>query len=139
MSDGLPWRITAGTASRGSRVVNFAPLLQYNQIPLNDLIKELLAACEAAVGGPVEIEFAVTFEPDGGVPAHCGFLQVRPLLVGTERVEVEESEMSAASTLVACQGALGNGRVDDLYDVVYVRPGADHRLSTAAIAARARV
>jgi len=115
-------------------VLNFAPLLQYNQIPVNELIKELLSRCEGVLGGPVEIEFAVTFDPERGVPAHCGFLQVRPLLVGNERVDVEESEMSGASALVACDAALGNGRVDDLYDVVYVRPGVDDRLSTAAIA-----
>ncbi len=128
-------RISAGTGGRGPRVLNFAPLLQYNQVPVNDLIRELLARCEAAYGGPVEIEFAVTFDSERGVPAHCGFLQVRPLLLGGERVEVEESEMAGASTLVACRAALGNGRVDDLYDVVYVKPGVDDRLSTAAIAA----
>ena len=127
-------RITAGTGVRGPRVLNFAPLLQYNQIPVNELIKELLSKCEGALGGAVEIEFAVTFDPERGVPAHCGFLQVRPLLVGNERVDVEESEMLGASALVACHAALGNGRVDDLYDVVYVRPGVDDRLSTAAIA-----
>ena len=128
-------RITAGTTVRGPRVINFAPLLQYGQVPLNDLILALLSACEGALGGPVEIEFAVVFDPRNGVPADCGFLQVRPLIVGNERVNVDESEMERADTFVACRRALGNGTVDDLQDVVYVKPGEYNRLSTAAIAA----
>ncbi len=127
-------RITAGTAARGPRVINFAPLLQYGQVPLNDLIAALLSGCEGTLGGPVEIEFAVVLDPEGGVPVHCGFLQVRPLLVGGESVDVEESEMMAADTVVACRRALGNGCVEDLHDVVYVKSGVDARLSTAAIA-----
>ena len=114
-------RLVAGVARGGARVLNFAPLLQYGLAPVNALVRSLLAACEAAVGAPVEIEFAMTFG-DGASAVRCGFLQVRPMVVPGANVDVQEDELSGDGVLVASTSALGNGVLENLHDVVYVRP-----------------
>jgi hypothetical protein len=128
-------RIILGTGSPGPRVLNFAPLLELNEIPLNDLVRDLLAVCEEALGNPVEIEFAVNFGQDRGSPARFGFLQVRPMFVPEDRVEVQPEELHGDHVLVASEQVLGNGRLDSIQDVVYVKPDAFSAKDTWLIAA----
>jgi hypothetical protein len=125
-------RITAGTWGKGPRLVNFAPLLSYGQVALNDGVRQVLAACEEAVGEPVEIEFALTLSQDG--PARLGFLQVRPLVVARETVAVGEEELAAPGVLAASRRVLGNGADESVRDVVYVKPAAFDVTATPAIA-----
>ena len=128
-------RLVMGTGSAGPRAVTFAPILELPDIPLNRLIKSLLELSERAVGAEVEIEFAVTLDPKDGLPAHFGFLQVRPMLVSDELVELTPEEMCGSEVLVASEKVLGNGVVDTLQDVLYVRPDTFEACHTPAIAA----
>ena len=113
--------LVPGTGRAGPRVLDFAPLLVHGEIPLAAALRVLLGLCQEALGAPAEIEFALSLPPGG--PRRFGFLQVRPLAVGSERVEVSEEELAAPTAVVASRAALGNGRLT-LSDVVYVDPGA---------------
>lgn len=66
-------RLSIGTVTEGPRFLRFAPLLVLDKLPINRLIKELLSTCESAFHAPVEIEFAMIFNPH-----RFGFLQVQP-------------------------------------------------------------
>lgn len=109
-------RLYMGCGMQGPRVLTFAPLLVANLLPLNPLITHLLKICEQAMGSPVEIEFAMTFNPH-----RFNLLQVRPMVVPTENVEVKESEMTSENVLVASKNVLGNGIDDHITDIVYVK------------------
>ena len=113
----LSGRLSIGTGFKGPRVLTFAPILVLNQVPFNDLIKSLLEVCEQALGTPVEIEFAMTFDPH-----RFGFLQVRAMAVPTDVVHVTEQELEGKNVLISSQGVLGNGVVDNIRDIVYVKP-----------------
>jgi hypothetical protein len=128
-------RLVLGTGSPGPRVLNFAPILELDQMPLNELVRKLLAVCEKALGNPVEIEFAVNFGQGAGSPARFAFLQVRPMLVSKDQVEVHEDELSGSDVLVASEQVLGNGHLDSILDVVYVKPDSFSAKSTGLIAA----
>jgi len=132
--DGASNRLRPGPVGPGPRLLDFAPILQYDAMPLNDLVKRLLAAGEEAADGPVEIEFALTVEPEGR-PPRFGFLQMRPMRVATEQVEVTEDALSGPDVLVASTSVLGNGRRTDIADVVYVRPQTFESRLTPRIAA----
>ncbi len=56
-------RISMGLDREGPRVLNFAGLLVLKGVPLNDVISSLLNISQQALGAPVEIEFAATFNP----------------------------------------------------------------------------
>jgi hypothetical protein len=110
-----------GTAERGPRLIDFAPILKGEHIPLNDLVRALLRACEELVGSEVEIEFAVTLDGESEQLARFGLLQVRPMVVSSEEIEIDESCVRGDGVLAASDSVLGNGAVDTIRDVVYVR------------------
>jgi hypothetical protein len=118
-------QIRMGTGTPGPRVLDFAPLLALREPPLNDVVRELLAIFAGELGTPVEIEFAMTFDPH-----RFAFLQVRPMNVSSAVVEVSEDEL--ADALVSSTRVLGNGTIDGVRDVISVKKA--ERLDTRAIA-----
>jgi hypothetical protein len=112
-------RLVPGTGRPGPRVLDFAPILSWGELPLVPALRKLLAVCEEELGAPVEIEFASSLP--AGRPGRLGFLQVRPLLVSHDRVEVGEDQLVSPRAVVASTAALGNGR-HEVRDVVFVEP-----------------
>ncbi|HLI63681.1 MAG TPA: PEP/pyruvate-binding domain-containing protein [Terriglobales bacterium] len=129
-------RVIPGVGSPGARVVNFSPLLVLEQFPLNSLIRTLLTAAERALEAKVEIEFAVTIQPNrGDAPSlRLGFLQVRPMVVSEEEVNVSLSDLSGSRVIVASDRVMGNGVQEGIRDIVFVRPENFSPLQTPAIA-----
>ena len=122
-------RISIGVGNPGPRVINFAGVLVLNEFPLNELIKNLLSVCEKAVGTSVEIEFAVTLNP-----VRFGFLQVRPMVVSSNEVNVEEDELASENNLIASRNVLGNGTENSIVDIVFVDPEKFETKFTSKIA-----
>jgi hypothetical protein len=122
-------RVAIGIGSPGPRIINFARILVLNDLPLNNLINTLLSICEKAIKSPVEIEFAITLNPH-----RFGFLQVRPMVVSSDEVEVHEDELSGENILVASKNVLGNGINDTIMDIVYVVPEKFEKKYTPQIA-----
>jgi len=125
-------RLSPGMGVAGPRALTFAPLLVLRQRPLNDLLKTLIATCERALECPVEIELALDLGPE---QAELGFLQVRPMVVSHERVDISDGEITGPGLLLASRRAMGNGHVDTILDVVYVKPYCFEARFTPAIAA----
>jgi len=128
-------RLTPGTGRAGPRVLNFAPILVHRQIDLNPVLRELLGICERAAGAPVEIEFALALPTDRSAPPRLGFLQVRPMFVSHEMVEISPAELTRHDLLLCSDRVMGNGRIDGIRDVVYVKPEVFEARHTPAIAA----
>lgn len=117
-------RIVIGVDARGPRIINFAPILQLDQLPLNSLIKDMMRVCEQVLGTKVEIEFAVNLDKHNCKPAYFGFLQVRPMVVTSGRVEITDAEIESDKTIVASEAVVGNGVIENIKDIVYVKPDA---------------
>jgi CheY-like chemotaxis protein len=115
-------RMADGIGGSGPRAVTFAHILRNEAFPLSRLLQELLNLAEESMSCPVEMEFAVSLGPQQALPASFGFLQVRPLVVGDELVQVELGTLERPRALCASDQALGNGVVSDLTDVIYIRP-----------------
>ncbi len=122
-------RLMIGVGSKGIRALTFSPLLVLKEIPFNALIKKMLAACETSLGCPVEVEFAMTFDPP-----RFGFLQVRPMVIPEGDFQITPEEMESPSTLAASEAVLGNGTLDELTDIVFVKPEKFNLKNTRQIA-----
>lgn len=114
-------RFVMGAGINGPRLINFSRLLTMNEFKFNDFIKKLMAVCSETYDGPVEIEFAATINGKDH-KMRFAFLQVRPMTVSAEHVEVYRDEMKGNSILVASDRVLGNGLIDGVKDIVYVMP-----------------
>jgi hypothetical protein len=129
-------RLAIGTGARGVRLLNFAPLLVHDELPFNAALRELLALFAEASAAPVEIEFALAAHASG--PAFLGFLQVRPMRVGAQLVELAPQRLADPLAVVASERTVGNGVIEGLRDVVFVRRDAFDAARTRAIAEQVR-
>jgi len=114
-------RVYDGLFGHGPRLITFAHILKNEIFPLSKILEYLLKLSEDSMGCPVEIEFAVTLDSEKGLPAHFGFLQVRPLVVSDELVQVELSDIKEKPSLCYSKFALGNGIIKNIHDIIYVK------------------
>lgn len=116
----------------GRKVVTFAHILKHRMFPLADILKVLLEMGQQQMSVPVEIEFAVQLDPTGA-RHKFKFLQIRPIVEGSENETVNLEGIAPEEALVLAQTALGNGTYDNVLDVVYVRPDTFDPAHTKAI------
>jgi len=111
-----------GTSYRGKRVLTFASILKYKMFPLAEIIKDLLEMGQTAINTPIEIEFAVNLDTPSNQPAVFSFLQIRPIVEGSEQEDIDISDELPEETLIYSHKAMGNGMYEELYDLVYIKP-----------------
>jgi len=121
--DAASGRLNIGMGIKGPRILTFAPLLSYDRIQLNELIKYIVELCEKYFDAPVEIEFAMTLaKKDENPQVHkFGFLQVRPMVVSDVNVKIENNELIGGNVLVASNHVIGNGILDNIEDIVFLK------------------
>jgi hypothetical protein len=115
-------RVNIGVGTKGPRIINFAPILDVELIAMNPLLEQLMALCDNFLNEKVEIEFAMVVDKTARVPVKFGFLQVRPMLISTETVEISEHEIQDQSPLLYSENVMGNGCKEDICDIIYVNP-----------------
>jgi Pyruvate phosphate dikinase, PEP/pyruvate binding domain. len=108
-----------GLSRPGSRVVTFAPMLKHGLFPLASILEALVRSGEDALGNPVEIEFAVSL-PRGEEPADFGFLQIRPLTLARDHQDLSIGDVDPSQIICQSTKVLGNGRIENLQDIVVV-------------------
>jgi hypothetical protein len=108
-----------GLSRPGARVVTFAPMLKHEIFPIAAILELLVRAGEDALGNPVEIEFAVRL-PAAEEAAEFGFLQIRPLTLARDNQDLTIGEVDPSRLICESSKVLGNGRIDNLHDIVMV-------------------
>jgi len=118
----------------GVRLVSFAHILKSDLFPLASILKQLLEIGRRTMSSEVEIEFAVVLGDGRLEPHQFGFLQIRPLAAGYEAPDIPPELFTAEAAVVSTDVALGNGRLTDLVDILYVPPEKFDRAVTQAMA-----
>ncbi|MFC2115235.1 PEP/pyruvate-binding domain-containing protein [Bacteroidota bacterium] len=126
--------IRDGVYGNGKRVVTFSQILNYNKIPLAEILSDLLQVCQKEMNNHIEMEFAVNLDTPPGEPAIFNFLQIRPIVLNEQLINFNLDNIDTKETIVYSQSALGNGSFQDLYDIVYVKPSAFNPSHTDKIA-----
>src|SRR5271165_3653877 len=100
------------------------------------LVTAGLKAAEDELGANVEIEFAVTIQESRDQPTRVrlGFLQVRPMVVSEQIVNVSAEDLSDPRAIIASDMVMGNGIAEDIQDIVFVRPEHFSPMQTLVIA-----
>jgi len=123
-----------GFIYEGKRVITFANLLKHETFPLAEILRTLLEIGQKEMNNPIEIEFAVDLNTENGEPIVFNFLQIRPIVDNDQITNFNLQEVKKEETIIFCDSALGNGRIDDIYDFVYVKPEAFKSLESGLIA-----
>jgi hypothetical protein len=127
-------RLSPGTGIKGARVLNFSPILEMDSWSIRSVVPRLMDICKKALNAAVEIEFAASLPRDSEGIGRFAFLQVRPMMVSEHAVDVPASHAEAPDVLLYSERVMGNGRVNDLRDVLYVKPDMFEARLTPAIA-----
>jgi CheY-like chemotaxis protein len=109
-----------GISRKGNRVVTFAPILKHKAFPLAEILDLLLELGTWGMGAPVEIEFAVNMTVPPGKPKEFAMLQMRPLVISRELEELEVDNVDKKDLICQSNQVLGNGTINDVYDIVMV-------------------
>lgn len=122
-----------GISRPGVRVVTFAPILKHKIFPLPEILDLLLGLGTWGMGSPIEIEFAVNLGVPPGKPKEFAMLQMRPLVINREldelNVDFDQKDLICQSSMV-----LGNGAINDIYDIIFVDQKKYDRGKSRAVA-----
>ncbi|MFO7851850.1 MAG: PEP/pyruvate-binding domain-containing protein [Bacteroidota bacterium] len=126
--------IEPGIDTYGPRVVNFANILKYDYIPFAQTIATVLDVVKEAFGAPVEIEYAVDLNLDKSGKADFYLLQVKPMVGSGAGYNINLDKISKDDCLLISRRSMGNGKVDDITDVIYIDPDKFDNTHTDAMA-----
>ncbi len=116
-----------GISRPGKRIVTFAPVLKQHVFPLPEIADLILEIGRWGMGTHVEIEFAVDINVRENELKEFALLQIRPMMLSREE-ETTTIENHAESTLVCkSRHVLGNGIMEDVYDIIVVDAGKFER------------
>ncbi len=127
-------RLSPGVGARGPRLIDLANIVKHEALPFPKAIDMVLDLASRAMGCPVEIEYALNLDEEGGTPA-LYLLQVKPLLRTDDTVEIDLEGIDESSCFILSERSMGNGRDRGITDVIWVDPGRFDRSRTPEIAA----
>jgi hypothetical protein len=110
-----------GTQDEGMRVITFANILANGLFPLADILKAILQTGQQQLNNPIEIEFAVNIDPARKKPVNFNLLQIRPIVEISESIKYKLEDIPSSETIIFSNSALGNGSINGVCDLVYVK------------------
>ncbi len=105
----------------GERIITFSNVLKYDLFPLNEILKTILEIGQQQLNNPVEIEFAINIDPERKKSVLFNLLQIRPIVENTERIKDKLEEIPLSDTIILSNSALGNGTINGICDLIYVK------------------
>lgn len=112
--------IRDGIYPGGRKVITFANILQHDVFPLPRILQLVQKYGQGEMRRPVEIEFAVNFnakEKNGTFY----LLQIRPMVDMKADLAEDLDFIPSEQILLRSENALGQGVMDDIQDVIYVK------------------
>jgi len=127
-------RLEPGLTAYGPRIINFANILRFNYIQLSKTITIILNLLREAMGAPVEIEFAVDLtKAEDRLPVFY-LLQIKPLLGAEADFNIDVAEIDKEKLVLYAEKSLGNGKIENITDIIYVMNDRFDKLQTLEMA-----
>lgn len=111
-----------GMLASGKRLITFSNILTHDTFPLAKILQEILEIGQKEMSKPVEIEFAVNLDVPKGEPRLFSILQIRPIAGRDETLHLDPKTIEQDETILISNAALGNGIINDISDIVYIKP-----------------
>ena len=127
-----------GTSRPGIRIFTLASMLKHKTFPLPEILNTILRLGKWGMGAPVEVEFAVNLSVPPGEPKEFAILQMRPLVVSSELESIKVEEIPEDKVICKSKNVLGNGRTDNIRDLVFVDKNNFDRSKTRTVAEEIR-
>jgi len=109
-----------GVNDEGAIVIDFSPIINYDELPLAKAIKLILTISEIALGYPVEIEFALNISNKESDPSEMIILQIRNMIPPHKKIEINIEDIPCKEILISSKNSLGNGIIENIKDILFV-------------------
>jgi hypothetical protein len=107
----------------GKKLITFSNILKHNAFPLAEILEKVLKLGEQEMSYPVEIEFVLDMKPADSGNYVFNLLQIRPIASKQDSIDVSDEIMKMEQdSVIVSRSALGNGMINEIRDVVYVKP-----------------
>jgi hypothetical protein len=127
-------RIEPGLSAPGPRILNFANILKYEYVPLAKALNLIMDVGKEALGSAVELEYAVDLDKaDNGKPSFF-ILQIKPMMGTGGEYTFDIDQLAREDMIICAERSMGNGKVDNITDLVYVSPDSFNKMKTKEIA-----
>lgn len=111
-----------GIQHEGKKLITFSNILNYNSFPLAEILKHILDIAQKEMNKPVEIEFAVDLDVPENELKVFNLLQIRPIVDNDQTIKENLDEIDISNTIIYSNSALGNGIIEGIKDIVYIKP-----------------
>jgi len=128
-------QLTTSPFATGPKIITFSQMLQYGTFPLAEILKELLEVAQQEMKCCVEIEFAANLDVKKGKAKVFNVLQIRPISSDNAGAVIDWKQIDTADPIVYSESALGTGFIEDITDIIYLKPENFDTLKTIDIAA----
>ena len=115
-------RLKPGIDQPGPRIVDFGYILKYDSFPLANILNTVLDIVKNSMGTPAEIEFAVDLRDDEEHKPTFYILQLKPLIRDVHEFSINTNEIEKDKLMLYTEKGMGNGKIEDIYDVIYCDP-----------------
>ncbi|MCM1079305.1 MAG: PEP/pyruvate-binding domain-containing protein [Bacteroidales bacterium] len=104
---------------KNRKVISFSGILQYNVLPLAQVLQKILEYGSKEMMRPVEIEFACTVNDDK--TGEFYLLQIRPMVDNKLMLDEDLDSVADTELILRSESAIGHGIMSDIYDIIYVK------------------
>lgn len=101
------------------KIISFSGILQYNVLPMPEVLQKVLKYGSEEMKRPVEIEFAANINENK--TGEFYLLQIRPMVDNKMMLEENLDDVKDEELFLRSESAIGHGIMSDIYDVVYVK------------------
>lgn len=105
----------------GKKIITFSNMLNHQSFPLAEILTDLLTVSKKAMSNEVEIEFAINLNTPAGEPAIFNYLQVRPIVSSDKLSNGISVDSDIDGSLLYSEKAMGNGVINDVCDIIYIK------------------
>ena len=127
-------RMVDSPFANGPKYITFSHILNYDTFPLASILQELLSLAQREMHCCVEMEFAADLDRPKGETSVFNVLQIRPISTDSRDEVVDWAKVDTSGAFLTSGSALGTGWIEDVRDIVYLRPEAFDVLKTQKIA-----
>jgi hypothetical protein len=119
-------------SKKGPQLITFSNLIKQGNIPFARVFEDILQIGRQSMGTHVEFEFAVDMQTK---PPIFALLQIRPMIINKEfsRIKWSKDDEKSDKVLLLSQNSLGNGIMEDIHDIVFVKKDSFSSVKTFEI------
>jgi len=129
-------RIVNSVRRDGPILITLPYLLKYPKFPFAKVLRDLLEIGKESLGYSVEIEFAMNIDYEHEENHRLYVLQIRPLVIESfDYTDEEVAIIENGKGIIYSEVTLGNGKYNNIYDIIYVDPDTFDKTKTMEIKA----